>query len=300
MKILIYTLLIIIATGVKVMANENQHFFKYLGGVEANNIICFATVNGMEATNNTSSKRGSFMTGFNATAFLEKGENEISLAAVSNKIYEKIYEIDDDSFCRLSLTANTPEEKYEMTSLWAGPDEKMRITGQKSKDYPAKHQTGSVTESQVKGSALYEMKRSIHIEHIPEWAWVKATPFENTPENYNELQAAYLEILELLKEKDIKGLQAKTELAMREWAQAEEETPETFFNSLPFHYRFAQGYKAVDADWGNYRFKSYVGGRLVQLEKKGGKSPLTLEKGDKYSSYNPFFSLINGRLVITR
>jgi hypothetical protein len=154
-------------------------------------------------------------------------------------------------------------------------------------------------------SLLYEAKRTLHIEHVPEWAWVNATPVENTQENINELQIAYLHIHEILKAQDLESLKKETALAMGEWARAEESSPEVFFASLGFEGDFKQGFKEIEPDWGSYKLLSFMGGRLVQLEGKRNFSPLVMrregdEKGIDDLTYAPFFSLINGKFVIVR
>ena len=55
-------------------------------------------------------------------------------------------------------------------------------------------------------------------------------------------------------------------------------------------------------NWDEYELVVLNKGRLIKLENEDGFSPLSLQDqdGDLIASYNPYFSLINDKIVLTR
>ena len=55
-------------------------------------------------------------------------------------------------------------------------------------------------------------------------------------------------------------------------------------------------------NWDSYKVVHFNKGRLVKLVDSNGRSPLIMvdEQGNPISAFNPYFSLIDGKMIITR
>ncbi|EGR3971421.1 glycosyl hydrolase family 26, partial [Vibrio cholerae] len=66
--------------------------------------------------------------------------------------------------------------------------------------------------------------------------------------------------------------------------------------------RYSDGKVEPRREWHEYKLKSYMGGRLVQLEDKRGHSPLRIGSDEQNLIFSvlPYFSMIDGRVVVSR
>ncbi|UXH28877.1 MULTISPECIES: glycosyl hydrolase family 26 [Vibrio] len=257
---------------------------------------------------NLKTSSGTFTSGFNPTAYLQPGENSLDLYTAPIGLYERDYTYHDDDYCEMTLYGAFPNgEKEEMSSLHITIEEG-KPTAKASKTYPANHQTPlNDVEGEVEGRAT-KFARPVNIKTIPRWRWVDATPIrEDNPEQMKQLYRAYSNLIELMEKRDFEGLKMAWSLAMREKAKADGyfAKPEDFYDAVGFEDTFDKWADAAvrpREDWSEYKLESHMDGRLVRLKDKRSLSPLRIRsvKEDQGFSVLPYFSMIDGRVVVSR
>src|SRR5699024_7733875 len=60
-----------------------------------------------------------------------------------------------------------------------------------------------------KGMPLYEFKKTVMVAGLPQWVWVKAEEYKDTPEQRAKLQAAYQALWHDFNKKDVKAVKQK-------------------------------------------------------------------------------------------
>ncbi|MFM2478671.1 glycosyl hydrolase family 26 [Celerinatantimonas sp. MCCC 1A17872] len=280
----------------------------YLVNMNSHHMVCGNMINQMPQLDNSSSVSGDIMTGFNVTAFLHSGMNTLGAQVVSINMWTQ-NEGDGavqrpDGECQLTLTANTEKgDKVELSSLHVTVDDG-KATARTSKSYPAKHQTDLAHLSQQQKGWTTIFHRPFYIKTIPQWAWTKAASFKPTRENMKKLHRAYQALIEMMKRKDYQGLKEAYSLSSREksLAEAGQSSPDEFFDAIGFKDDLTQSGAVVKSpeNWQDYTLESYADGKLVRLKDKHGSSPLRVVADGMETTYKPYFSIINGRVVISR
>ncbi|TKF25602.1 glycosyl hydrolase family 26 [Vibrio kanaloae] len=262
----------------------------------------------MEQLGNLSSSSGTFTSGFNATAFLQPGQNSLDIWSVPVGVYKGDFDYKADDQCQVTLYGAFEDgAKEEMSSLVVTIEDG-KPTVKNSKTYPSNHQTPLENVNGSLHHRLTEFRRPIHIKTIPKWRWVDATPFnEDNPEHMKKLYRAYTNLIQLMEKRDFEGLKMAWSLSNREKAKAEAyySTPDGFFDALGFESTFnanEDAHVAPRREWNEYSLKSYMDGKLVRLEDMRESSPLRVwsEQNDLEFTVTPYFSLIDGRVVISR
>ncbi|KEA65586.1 hypothetical protein ADIMK_0212 [Marinobacterium lacunae] len=279
----------------------------YVVNMTSKEMYCGGLINGMEQLDNLSTKSGTVMMGFNATAFLKKGVNKMELGVVPLDARNGMEAHREGARCETTLKAAFKDnDDVELTSLLA-TEESGVPTIKSSKLYPDEHKSPLVKLEGETDGYLTMFEREFYVKTIPEWAWTRATPFVEERENMKMLRKAYTDLLELIRKKDFKALEAAWSLSSREKAMAEgyQSTPEEFYSAVAIESGFSLYEDVVVkpiGDWGDYKLKSFMGGKLVRLENSRGSSPLRIfsESHDWLRTFTPYFSLIDGRLVISR
>ncbi|MGY2573345.1 glycosyl hydrolase family 26 [Vibrio sp. C8] len=262
----------------------------------------------MEQLDNLSTRSGTFSSGFNATAFLQPGQNSLDIWSFPIGSYEQDYNYNGNDQCQVTLYgAFENGVKKEISSLTLTIEDG-KPTVKTSKTYPDNHQTLLENVEGVTDGHLTEFRRPIYIKTIPKWRWIDATPFnENNPEHMKKLYRAYTNLMRLMEKRDFEGLKMAWSLSNREKAKAEayNSTPDEFFDALGFESTFKENDDAQVAprrEWNEYSLKSYMDGKLVRLEDMRESSPLRIwsEQKDLEFTVTPYFSLIDGRIVVSR
>ncbi|WP_418114323.1 glycosyl hydrolase family 26 [Vibrio scophthalmi] len=262
----------------------------------------------MEQFNNLKTSSGTMSMGYNPTAFLQPGENTLGLWTVPFGVYEGDLDYHTDNKCSALLFGAFPDgKKVELSSLSVTVNDG-KPTTKTSTIYPDHNKTPLIDTDGVLDGKLTDFSRSIYIKTIPRWRWVDASPLrEDNPEQMKALYRAYTNLMELTNKQDFDGLKMAWSLSMREKAKAEAYfvDPEEFYNAVDFEGGFNDWDDAKvepRRDWSEYKLKSYMGGRLVRLEDVRGHSPLRIgsDKADLIYSPTPFFSMIDGRVVVSR
>ncbi|ASW83410.1 MULTISPECIES: glycosyl hydrolase family 26 [Vibrio] len=262
----------------------------------------------MQMLDNLKTRTGTFSSGFNPTAYLQPGENTLELVVAPIGVYEDDYTYHGDNQCEMTLYGAFPNgEKEEMSSLHITIEEG-KPNAKASKTYPANHRTPLVDVDGLIKGYTNQFSRPVNIKTIPRWRWVDATPIrEDNPEQMKQLYRAYSNLIELMEKRDFEGLKMAYSLSMREHAKADGyfAKPEDFYDAVEFEDTFATYPDAKvkpRRDWSEYQFKSYMDGRLVRLMDKKSSSPLriTSAKNDLERTFTPYFSMIDGRVVVSR
>ena len=279
----------------------------YTANINSQTMYCAGVINYMQQLTNLSTSSGSFMSGFNATAFLQPGNNKLEIWSVTH-LGEKNYSR-PDSWCEVTLFGSFNDGvQTEMSSLKVTVEEG-KPTVKSSTIYPDRNQTPLTDVEGITDGDLTEFARDIVIKTIPRWRWVDATPFDETNrEHMKKLYRAYDNLLEMMRQRDFEGLAMAWSLSNREKAKAEAyyTSPEAFFNAVGFESTFERygddGKVKPRQEWYDYQLKSFMGGRLFRLEDKRSHSPLRIfsKEKDRVFSVTPYFSLIDGRVVVSR
>ncbi|MDC9604516.1 hypothetical protein [Xenorhabdus griffiniae] len=150
---------------------------------------------------------------------------------------------------------------------------------------------------------LYRAQKNYLISGLPDWMWVKATPVSE--KNLTEIKIFYQEMINIFAQQNLDKIWNITKPAWEEWAIAENSNSRIFFDSMGFKEKFDSGNYVVRVtpEWKNFRLVSYKGGRLFRLEEGSfGNSPIQLDNKitGKTATYNPYLSIVNGKVVIAR
>ncbi|CAQ84727.1 MULTISPECIES: hypothetical protein [Photorhabdus] len=281
---------------------------KYITYLETNRARCVLRVNGMYTLSNLNSMTGTISTGYNVAPLLQNGKNTIyiEMAPFSDAEEGYIYK-DKDAECKVRLVRVTPYQSDEITNIIASVADKNGIAepnSMKSVNFNTDTaQYSKVTEKNLKDEGIYYAERTVTLNDLPIWAWTTATPLPETKASTELVKKAYEDVWQIMKNKDLAALQSAAKLMLYEHAQADNSTEQGYFDSLDFKEDFDNGYQAVPIDWKKYKLMRYMGGRLFRFEvAHGSPSPLLIRdrNGENGRTFSPYFSLINGKVVISR
>ncbi|MCW7550173.1 hypothetical protein OO184_20110 [Photorhabdus sp. APURE] len=281
---------------------------KYITYLETNRARCVLKVNGIYTLSNLNSMTGTISTGYNVAPLLQNGKNtiRIEMAPFSNAEEGYIYK-DKNAECKVRLVRMTPYQSDEITNIIAGVADKNGIAepnSMKSVNFNTDTVLYSkITEKNLKDEGFYYAERTIALNGLPVWAWTMATPLPETETSIELVKKAYEDIWEIMKNKDSVALQSVAKLMLYEHAQANNSTEQSYFDSLGFKEDFDNGYQAIPIDWSKYKLVRYMGSRLFRFQiGDSNKSPLLIrdKDGKNGRTFSPYFSLINGKVVISR
>ena len=272
---------------------------KYGVGFKSYNTRCHIYVNGLKALSNIK-RKGPVMAGVTMSAYLENGINAVAFDMApfpesENTNYQK------DAFCELTVSKtilyDESEERTVLFKLIGKVDEDFQPTGKQSPNY----EDNQVIEHPVDGTDFYRVSKSFEMNGLPEWTWTKATSFEPTEENMQKLREAYLEIWQAINTRNEKSFKELSYISFSEKKKAAY-YPGGWYDSLGFDKDFEKSVGAIPINWGVYELVVLNKGRLVKLEDNKGFSPLGFRNKDdkRISTYSPYFSLIDGKIVLTR
>ncbi|WP_017005444.1 hypothetical protein [Enterovibrio norvegicus] len=292
---------------IKVDQEGKAPHFLYTVNMTSEEMFCGGLINGMDQLDNLSTENGTFMAGFNATAFLQKGDNTLGTIVVSADIHEGKSEHRLNGQCNVTVNAAMESgESIELTSLLISVNDDAP-TAEKSTHYPSKNSTPLINLDGNKEGYTTLFTRNVYVKTIPEWAWTNAASFKGNGDDLKKLYRAYSELYGMMEKRDYKGLKAAWSLSNREKALAEAylSTPEDFFNAIGIESGFEKSGDTVlipMRNWEEYTLKTYADGKLFRLEDVNEQSPLRIgsPSEDWTRTFTPYFSMIDGRVVISR
>ncbi|MQL50563.1 hypothetical protein GEA64_22580 [Photorhabdus khanii] len=317
-----------------VQANEPRLYIRSLFDIQY--AFCDIKTNGITGFSNRNSAREGRGLGTASTAsmlFLVNGENEISLEFGALGWFSKDEMSDKarnhfnpEAKCTLELTAMRGKESQVLTAIEVEIDKNGQPVattlaneakyaaistpvvrhviqadnveaGHKDKDY-------FNIRKFPPDMTLYQFSRNVRISGLPEWEWVKATPYMDTPEQRQQLQQIYMAVWQAYNVKDVNALREQQKVALKAWAWATGESEESIFIEQSISEINAKNFKMIPINWNDYTVKIMNRGRMVRLVNKSDlrNSPISYyvddEDGDKdLATIAPIFSLINGRFV---
>ncbi|NHB60358.1 hypothetical protein [Photorhabdus sp. RW14-46] len=282
---------------------------KYITYLETNRAYCVLRVNGIYTLSNLGSRTGTISTGYNVAPLLQNGKNTIyiEIAPFRNAKEGYVYQ-EKGTECKVRLVRVTPYESDEVTNIIASVADKngtLEPTSMKSVNFNIDTtQYSKIAEKNLKDRGFYYAQRTVTLNDLPAWAWTTATPLPETAESTELVKKAYEDVWQIMKNKDLVALQHATKIMLYEHAQANNCTEQSYFDSYDFKRDFDNGYQAVPIDWSKYKLVRYLGGRLFRFQREhSNNSPLLFEnKNDSEDgfTFSPYFSLINGKVVISR
>lgn len=283
---------------------EQMSEIKYLAEFRTRESACMMRVNGFSLVDNFGTSSGTMTTGLNVTAFLENGKNSIELlmGAMDPNDDKTLHA---DSSCILVITQDTKDTSMQVTSIQLTVDKDRKIVASTSPNYRGGTSETAIDEQQLPSDdelKMHRAARNVILDHIPAWQWVSAKPV--TDGYIPEIKAAYTNIWNAMSSRNVDALKKLSEISSKEMGLAEGISSDTIFESYDLPQNILdKTLSPIPLTWDNYVLKSYCGGRVFRFIKGiNQNSPLRLRNEEKriVYSYNPYFSIIDGKVVIVR
>ncbi|PWD57687.1 hypothetical protein [Pectobacterium parmentieri] len=274
---------------------------KYLFSFKTYKSTCILRVNDLPAVDNTEMDSGTISAGFNLTAFLENGNNDVELlmGPLDHKDPKTLY---PDSSCQVIVTKDTETTSTEIANFKLTVNEKGEITANNS---ATTANSSTVFEGYTKNEkdyGFYKVRGSLKAAGLPRWSWVNATPV--TENDLQKIKVAYTDIWMMMKDRDIEGLKKVTQISNQEMAFAEGSNTGMMFISTDFpQHVIDKKLTPLPIDWSKYKIIKYRDGRLFRLGVGFFQnSPLRFinEEGKIVFAYRPYFSIIEGKVTLVR
>ncbi|MQL49664.1 hypothetical protein GEA64_17630 [Photorhabdus khanii] len=316
-------------------ANEPRLYIRSLFDIQY--AFCAIKTNevlGMDNRDSAQEGRGFGSASTAAMLLMANGENEISLEFgalgwfAADEMSDKARDhFNPEAKCTLELTAMHGKDSKVLTAIEVAIDKNgqpVAITPANEAKYAAistpvvRHviQAENVGPGHIEeqyfdpkefplNMTLYRFSRNVKISGLPDWEWVKATPYTDTPEQRQQLQQAYMTAWQAYKAKDMNTLREQQKVALKAWAWATGESEESIFSDQSVYRNIkTTSFRMIPINWNNYRVEIMNQGKMVRLVNKSDltNSPLSYyyvdEDGDTVlATFAPIFSLINGRFV---
>ncbi|MBA0169027.1 IdsF [Pectobacterium sp. CFBP8739] len=294
--VITFLLIAVFPVEAKEMSNE-----KYLFSFKSHKSSCILRVNSLPAVDTGHAEQGTMSAGFNLTAFLENGNNDIELlmGPQDHKDPKTLY---PDSSCQVIVTKDTETTSTEIANFKLSVNEKGEITASESVNTA---NSATVFEGYTQNEqdyGFYKIRGSLKATGLPRWAWVNATPV--TENDLPKIKLAYTDIWMMMKDRDIEGLKKTSQISNQEMAFAEGATTGMMFISTDFpQHVIDKKFTPLPIEWNKYKIIKYRDGRLFRLGVGYYQnSPLRFinSSGEIVFSYNPYFSIIDGKVTLVR
>lgn len=298
--ILIFTLLNISSGKAETMKDV-----KYLVSFKTKRSACMLRVNGFPIFENFTYSSGTISAGDNITSFIENGKNniEVLMGLIDPNDKNTLY---PDSECEVIITRDTVDSSEMVTTFRLNVDADKNIIATSSSNYEGYKHEGQITEEQLPEDStllLHRFSRDIEFSGIKAWAWVNADRVVSD-KDLPAIQDKYREIWKAIKNRDIKQLKDMATISSQEMGIAEGLSPDIVFESYNLPKNVADAdLTPLDLEWDKYKLTTYCGGRVFRLTVGYYQnSPLRLKnkEGQIVYSYDPYLSIIDGKVVIVR
>ncbi|AOR57565.1 IdsF [Pectobacterium parmentieri] len=274
---------------------------KYIYSFKTYKSTCILRVNDLPAIDNTKIDSGTISAGFNLTAFLENGNNDIELL-MAPQYHDDPKTLFPDSSCQVIVTKDTETTSTEIAKFKLSVNEKGEIT---ASDSATTDNSSTVFEGYTKNEkdyGFYKVRGRFKAASLPRWSWVNATPV--TENDLQKIKIAYTDIWMMMKDRDIEGLKKVTQISNQEMAFAEGSNTGVMFISTDFpQHVIDKKLTPLPIDWSKYKIIKYRDGRLFRLGVGFFQnSPLRFinEEGKIAFAYRPYFSIIDGKVTLVR
>jgi hypothetical protein len=277
---------------------------KYLFSFKSNKSACILRVNNLPAVDSAAAEQRTMSAGFNLTAFLADGDNEIELLAGPRNPKDP-QTLFPDSSCEVVISKDSKDSSIEIARLKLSVNEKGQMSADNSTYYNRGAFNSKITEGYTNNESdygLYKATTSLILNGLPKWSWVKATPV--TDSDLPAIRKAYEDIMVMIKNRDIEGLKKLTKISNEEMGAAEGASPEMMFISTDFPQHVVDKKLTLEPTiWDEYKLRTYCNGRLFRLAVGYYQSsPLRFKnaEGEFVFSYSPYFSIIDGKVKLVR
>lgn len=329
MRVNFLILLIFLLSSINEALAENERFSLNIRSFfNIKSAFCNIKTNGVTGMDNRRSAysgSGGGISSTNSLLFLENGINEISVEIGSLDWFSEeqnnkgdFGNFDPNSSCKLELVRFKEIKNISIASITVkidnngapeGSSDGTKLVGKKIIAEQA--EPGHIDKDYFddlffpKGMVLYEFKKEVIINGIPDWHWIHATPYINNQEQLQKLRSAYSEMAKIINSKDRKLLKEFDQFALKAWSMTTGEKEDDILASQYPKDRLEAGKVKIEPIiWSDYEVRVMNKGRIVQLYNKSKPtySPLTYyyvdEDGEEMMSFfAPMFSLINGKFV---
>ncbi|MDC9594934.1 hypothetical protein [Xenorhabdus sp. IM139775] len=287
---------------IKTASGKSNMEYKYLVSFNTQRSLCVLKVNGMLMLENTSSRTGTESSGYNISAFLENGYNTLELLMGRIPADRDTDKFHPESWCEATIRKlSSHDEKGEMISnIKLNVDDNGNVVTKNSINSNEKFDYANI--SMKKGEKnIFAAQKTFSVNNLPNWIWTKATPV--TENDLPSIKAIYQEISNTFSSRNLDKIWKMSQPAWEEWAIADNSSAKIFFDSMGFEEDISGNSVIKEPDWDKYKLVSYKNGRLFRLEKGvRGSSPIIFhnKKNGGDTTYSPYLSIINGKIVIAR
>lgn len=278
---------------------------KYLVSFKTKRSACMVRVNGFPIFDNFTSSSGTIAAGDNITSFIENGKNrvEVLMGSTDPKDKNTLYA---DSECEFTVTKDTINTSENVTTIKLTVDDHKNIVAASSSNYNGYKQEGKIAEEQLSEDNwlyLHRFYRDIEFSGIKKWSWVEADRTVSE-KDLPAIQETYRKIWQAIKNRDVGSLKTMAAISNQEMGDAEGISPDIVFESydLPKNV-LDSSLTPLNLEWDKYKLTTYCGGRVFRLTRGIYQySPLRFrnDQNEILYSYNPYFSIINGKITIVR
>ncbi|TSJ59195.1 hypothetical protein [Atlantibacter subterraneus] len=147
--------------------------------------------------------------------------------------------------------------------------------------------------------------RNITVSGIPVWQWTKAPSQINDLTLRGRLIDAYKDLINDLRIGDLATIKKKYATALDEYALADlTDDTDLFFDSIGIVNAVEKGKINPNPNWDEYTLLTYQNGRIfcLGIDSVNRNSPLEFfnTNGKRIFSWNPFFAIIDNKVVLVR
>ncbi|MCL2894252.1 IdsF [Brenneria tiliae] len=277
---------------------------KYLFSFNSYKSSCILRVNDFPAVDTSNAKQGTIAAGFNLTSFLENGANDIELL-MGPQDHKDPNTLFSDSSCQVIISKEMETASAEIATFKLSVNDKGKITASGSTNHTNGMFGTEVLEGYTKSEkdyGLYKLRSNVMLKDLPRWSWVNAIPV--TDQDLLKIRKAYADIWLMMKNRDIEEIKKITQISNQEMAFAESSTTGMVFISSDFpQHVLNKKITPLPIEWDKYKLITYRGGRLFRLGVGYFQnSPLRFidSDGEIVFAYNPYFSIIDGKVTLVR
>lgn len=277
---------------------------RYIASLNTSRSACMVRVNNFPMFDNFDYQSGSISTGFNLTAFVENGNNDIEVLmgsidpADSTTLYP-------DSKCTLRITRDTLTSSSPVTEIILSVDDHGKIVSSLSSNANDPTKEAPLDETQFpadREDKLFRTGRLVKLDGLPEWEWVKATPV--TEQSLPLIKDTYTTLWAAMKARDIETMKSMAALSSAEMGESEGMSADLLFKSYELDTKLADPeLSPIDLKLDKYQLVTYANGRVFRLARGiYQNSPLRLKdaEGKAVFAYNPYFAIVNGKVTLVR
>lgn len=296
----------------------------YLGRFEFNNMHCSFIINGLLFDASPLNlpdgwEPDNISWSDHIGSLLIEGDNVIEMEGIQ---IPRMAKDGSDSYCSMTITAMAENRETgesgskEVFNLKISYDAEGKFTVADSKKYPmpsvTDEPTFKVLDRKLSGVEWANndilATRHLQINHPHNiYAWTKAKPFKNTPQNVARIWEAYAEIEQALINQDEKKLEEIFSLASQGGDRYTGYTGEgsrrwnAWLNVFREDWKRNNGYRPIPINKDDYVLEIANHGKLFRLKVKDSfmDSPLIYKDKQKNSDrlYNFYFTEIDGKIV---